>query len=173
MARMVGEAGGLESGPMRPDLDLEQLVERYNQAWNYQNLDEIAALHAPTSFPEPHGGRAGRGGRRCPRAPWWYFERWPDLRFRGRRLYAGADFVVSEWTAIATHADGRRLQWDGIDVFPFHDGLMRVRTSTRARTLARARLSRRPRASATEDEVQHRLKRPAGVSSPAKAARGG
>ena len=52
------------------------------------------------------------------------FANWPDLRFRGRRIYYGDDFVVSEWTATASHADGRKLEWDGIDVFPFRDGLI-------------------------------------------------
>jgi hypothetical protein len=47
----------------------------------------------------------------------------PDLRFRGRRRYVGDDFVVSEWTASATDAHLRRIEWDGIDVFPFRDGL--------------------------------------------------
>ena len=110
---------------MRPDLDLEQLVERYNQAWNYQNLDEIAALHAPDIVFQNHtAGERVEGADAVREHIGGIFERWPDLRFRGRRLYAGADFVVSEWTAIATHADGRRLEWDGIDVFPFHDGLI-------------------------------------------------
>jgi ketosteroid isomerase-like protein len=48
----------------------------------------------------------------------------PDLRFRGRRRYVGDDVVVSEWTASATDALGRRIEWDGIDVFPFRDGLI-------------------------------------------------
>jgi ketosteroid isomerase-like protein len=52
------------------------------------------------------------------------FAGWPDLHFRGRRAYFGDDFVVSEWTATATHPDGRKLEWDGIDVFPFRDGLI-------------------------------------------------
>jgi hypothetical protein len=26
--------------------------------------------------------------------------------------------VVSEWTATATDAEGRAIEWDGIDVFP-------------------------------------------------------
>jgi ketosteroid isomerase-like protein len=48
----------------------------------------------------------------------------PDMRFSGRRRYVGDDFVVSEWTATATDGDGRRIEWDGIDVFPFRDGLI-------------------------------------------------
>jgi hypothetical protein len=32
--------------------------------------------------------------------------------------------VVSEWTATATDGEGRRIEWDGVDVFPFRDGLI-------------------------------------------------
>jgi steroid delta-isomerase-like uncharacterized protein len=110
---------------MPPDRDLEQLVERYNQAWNDQDLDEIAALHPPDIVFQNHtAGERVEGADAVREHIGGILERWPDLRFRGRRLYAGADFVVSEWTATATHSDGRRLEWDGIDVFPFRDGLI-------------------------------------------------
>jgi ketosteroid isomerase-like protein len=52
------------------------------------------------------------------------FAQQPDLRFRGRRRYVGPDFVVSEWTATASDSDGRPIEWDGVDVFPFRDGLI-------------------------------------------------
>jgi hypothetical protein len=52
------------------------------------------------------------------------FERNPDLRFTGRRRYARDGLVVSEWTATATNREGRRVEWDGIDVFPFEHGLI-------------------------------------------------
>ena len=63
------------------------------------------------------------------------FARWPTLRFERRSLRIGDDFAVSEWTARAVHPDdGRRLEWDGIDVFPLTpEGGSRARTSTRAR----------------------------------------
>ena len=50
------------------------------------------------------------------------FENWPDLAFRGRRLYARNELVVSEWTATATDPQGRRLEWDGVDIFPSGTG---------------------------------------------------
>lgn len=50
----------------------------------------------------------------------------PTLPFRGRRIYVRDDLVVSEWTASATHqASGKRVEWDGIDVFPFENGLIK------------------------------------------------
>jgi ketosteroid isomerase-like protein len=50
------------------------------------------------------------------------FERWPDMRFSSRRLYLSDDWCTSEWTARATAPDGRRLEWDGVDVMPIRDG---------------------------------------------------
>jgi len=111
------------SSPDAPD-ELQRIIERYNDAWNAHDLDAIMSFHAPGMVFENHtaGERAegpdvrGHIGR--------IFESWPDLSFRGRRMYAREGLVVSEWTATATHADGRRLEWDGIDVFPFENGLI-------------------------------------------------
>src|SRR5207245_10787045 len=50
---------------------------------------------------------------------------WPDLRFSGRSMYVGEDFVVQEWTATATHPGGKQVSWEGLDVFPFEDGLIK------------------------------------------------
>ena len=49
------------------------------------------------------------------------FRNWPDIQFRSRRLYTPEGLVVSEWTASATR-DGKKIEWDGIDVFPIEDG---------------------------------------------------
>jgi steroid delta-isomerase-like uncharacterized protein len=104
--------------------DLERLIERYNAAWNAQDLDAILALHAPGMVFENHtAGERVEGEDVGPHIA-RIFENWPDLRFRGRRLYARDGLVVSEWTATATASDGRRLEWDGIDVFPFEEGLI-------------------------------------------------
>ena len=53
------------------------------------------------------------------------FESWPDLRFAGRSLYVGPDFVVQEWTATATHPSGVEVSWEGLDVFPIEGGLIK------------------------------------------------
>jgi hypothetical protein len=53
------------------------------------------------------------------------FANWPDLRFTGRSTYVGPDFLVQEWTASATHPSGRRVEWDGLDIFPIENGLIK------------------------------------------------
>ena len=104
--------------------ELERTIERYNAAWNAHDVDAIVALHAPGMVFENHtaGERVEGDDVRTHIAR--IFENWPDLVFRGRRLYARDGIVVSEWTATATDGDGRRLEWDGVDIFPFRDGLI-------------------------------------------------
>jgi len=105
---------------------LNELVDRYNDAWNAQDLDAVAALHADDIVFHNHtSGEAVEGATAVREHIGRIFERWPDLRFRGRMpLRVGPDFVVSEWTATATAQDGRVLEWDGIDILPFRDGLL-------------------------------------------------
>jgi steroid delta-isomerase-like uncharacterized protein len=103
---------------------LEQVVARYNDAWNAQDLDAITALHAPGMVFENHTAGERVEGDDVREHIARIFANWPDLAFRGRRLYARDGLVVSEWTATATAPDGRRLEWDGIDVFPFENGLI-------------------------------------------------
>ena len=104
--------------------ELEQLITRYNDAWNAQDLELLLSFHAPGMVFENHtaGERAEGSAVRDHIAA--IFANWPDLTFGGRRLYARDGLVVSEWTATAIAADGRRLEWDGIDVFPCENGLI-------------------------------------------------
>ena len=53
------------------------------------------------------------------------FRNWPDLRFAGRSTYVGEDFLVQEWTATATHPSGKQVSWEGLDVFPIENGLIK------------------------------------------------
>jgi ketosteroid isomerase-like protein len=99
------------------------LIDRYDAAWNAQDLDAIASMHDDAIvFHNPTAGERVAGAADVRDHIGAIFANWPDLRFRGRRLYVRDGLVVSEWTATATHADGRRLEWDGIDVFPFENG---------------------------------------------------
>ena len=100
-------------------MEIAGLIDRYDAAWNAQDLDAIAAEHDEAMVFHNHtaGERvAGAAAVRDHIAR--IFARWPTLRFSRRSLRCGADFAASEWTAHATHPDdGRRLEWDGVDVF--------------------------------------------------------
>jgi steroid delta-isomerase-like uncharacterized protein len=104
--------------------ELEQTIERYNAAWNAHDVDAIVALHAPGMVFENHTAGERVEGDDVREHVARIFANWPDLTFRGRRLYARDSLVVSEWTATATDRQGRRLEWDGVDIFPFRDGLI-------------------------------------------------
>jgi ketosteroid isomerase-like protein len=103
---------------------LEEMIERYNDAWNRQDVDAIVSMHAPdfvfhnwTANERVEGDAVREHLARI-------FRNTPSLRFTGRRLYARDGLIVSEWTAEAER-DGRLLEWDGVDVFPFEDGLIK------------------------------------------------
>jgi steroid delta-isomerase-like uncharacterized protein len=116
---------------------LEQAIARYNDAWNGHDLDAIMAMHAPDMVFENHTageraeGDAARGHIGA------IFETWPDIAFETRRLYVRDGLVVQEWTATATHANqmkrgelvaeptGKTISWNGLDVIPFEDGLVK------------------------------------------------
>ena len=101
---------------------LEEMIDRYNQAWNAHDLDAIVSLHTPGMVFENHTAGERAEGDAVREHIGAIFESWPDLAFAGRRLYVRDGLVVSEWTATATAPDGRRLTWDGVDVFPCEDG---------------------------------------------------
>lgn len=104
--------------------ELERTIEEYNDAWNAHDVEKIVSFHAPGMVFENHtAGDRVEGEDVRPHIA-GIFERNPDLRFTGRRLYARDGLVVSEWTATATNRAGDRVEWDGIDVFPFENGLI-------------------------------------------------
>ncbi len=47
----------------------------------------------------------------------------PGMTFRARSMHAGEDFAVCEWT-LNVEKDGKKLEWDGVDVFPIRNGLI-------------------------------------------------
>ncbi|HWX09517.1 MAG TPA: nuclear transport factor 2 family protein [Gaiellaceae bacterium] len=104
--------------------DVTELIERYNGAWNAQDLDTIHALHHAEIVFHNHTADERAEGADAVRAHIArIFENNPDMRFTTRSLQTGDDFAVCEWTLRVTK-DGRPLEWDGVDVFPLRDGLI-------------------------------------------------
>ena len=105
-------------------MNVIDLIERYNDAWNNQDLDAIHALHHPEIVFDNHTAGERAEGAAVREHIATIFRNWPDLRFDGRATYIGPDFVVSEWTATATHPGGKTVSWDGVDIFPFAGDLI-------------------------------------------------
>jgi steroid delta-isomerase-like uncharacterized protein len=116
---------------------LERAIARYNEAWNAHDLDAIMTMHAPDMVFANHTAGESAAGGDVREHIGAIFESWPDIAFSTRRLYVREGLVVQEWTASATHArtmrrgeivaepTGRRVEWDGLDVIPFEDGLVK------------------------------------------------
>jgi steroid delta-isomerase-like uncharacterized protein len=116
---------------------LERAIGAYNDAWNAHDLDAITSMHAPDMVFENHTAGERAVGDAVREHIGAIFETWPDIAFNTRRLYVREGLVVQEWTAEATHASemrrgelvaeptGKRISWDGLDVIPFEDGLVK------------------------------------------------
>jgi steroid delta-isomerase-like uncharacterized protein len=116
---------------------LTERIRAYNDAWNSHDLDAIMAMHAPDMVFENHTAGESATGEEVRGHIGSIFETWPDIAFSERRLYAREGLIVQEWTATATHAStmrrgdlvaeptGKTISWDGLDVIPFENGLVK------------------------------------------------
>ena len=116
---------------------LEKAIGRYNDAWNDHDLDAIMSMHSPDMVFENHTAGESAQGEDVRTHIGAIFENWPDLRFETLRLYVRDGVVTQEWTATATHSNtmrrgdlvaeptGERIEWRGVDVIPFEDGLIK------------------------------------------------
>ncbi len=116
---------------------LEATIDRYNEAWNAHDLDAIMEMHALDMVFDNHTAGESAQGAEVREHIGSIFETWPDIRFETRRLYVRDGLVAQEWTASATHSNtmrrgdlvaeptGKRIEWRGVDVIPFDDGLVK------------------------------------------------
>ncbi|HEY2373474.1 MAG TPA: nuclear transport factor 2 family protein [Gaiellaceae bacterium] len=105
-------------------MSTREQIEQYNDAWNRQDVDAIHAQHHPDIVFHNHTADERAEGADTVRAHIaQIFANNPTLRFSTRSLQTGDDFAVCEWTA-TVERDGKELEWDGVDVFPFRDGLI-------------------------------------------------
>jgi ketosteroid isomerase-like protein len=101
-------------------MNVRDLIERYNGAWNAQDIDTIHGLHhSDIVFHNHTADERAEGADAVREHIARIFENNPSLRFATRSLQVGDDFAVCEWTASA----GQK-EWDGVDVFPIRDGLI-------------------------------------------------
>jgi steroid delta-isomerase-like uncharacterized protein len=117
--------------------ELQQFIDRYNDAWNAHDVEAIVAMHTEDSVFENHTtGDVNVGRAAIGTAISGIFAVFPDLSFETRRQYIREDLVVQEWTARGTHQGkmtrsgidveptGQLVEYRGMDVIPIRDGLV-------------------------------------------------
>jgi ketosteroid isomerase-like protein len=103
-------------------VNVRELIERYNDAWNRQDLDTIHELHDPgIVFHNYTVDERAEGADAVREHIAQIFRNNPSLQFTTRSLQTGDDFAVCEWTA-QVERDGKTLEWEGVDVFPLRNG---------------------------------------------------
>ena len=119
-----------------PSVDVRTL-EAFADAWNRHDVDALMAFMTDDCEflaaigPEACGTRwTGRDAVRAAYAKVW--ADFPDARWtEGRHVVCG-DRGFSQWTFVGTRAaDGVRVEVDGIDVFTFVGGRIRVKDTYR------------------------------------------
>ncbi len=101
------------------------LVDRYRAGWFGHDVDAImATVSDDVVFDNVTAGERVEGAEAFRAHIAGIHERWPDLAFDEHALYVTADTAVVEWTARGTAPEGRRVEWDGLDVINCRDGLI-------------------------------------------------
>src|SRR3954451_14648746 len=102
----------MTSGPPR-SREVAALIDRYDAAWNAQDLDAIASMHDDAIVFQNHtAGEHVTGAAAVRDHIGAIFARWSTLHFERRSLRCGDDFAVSEWTARAVHPDEAAVRAD-------------------------------------------------------------
>ncbi|WP_295544797.1 nuclear transport factor 2 family protein [uncultured Pseudacidovorax sp.] len=113
-----------------------EMLAAFSDAWNRHDLPALMGfMHADCVFetaagPEACGARHS-GTEAVAAAFEAAWKNFPDAQWRNGRHFVAGERGVSEWTFTGTAADGSRVEADGVDVFTFQDGKIRVKNAFR------------------------------------------
>jgi steroid delta-isomerase-like uncharacterized protein len=110
---------------------VEDLIQRYTDAWGSRDPDKIVALHtADTTFLAHIGQDAAQGKDAVRQAFAGLFVQFPDLAFAPVAQRIGSDFWVAEWRMSGTLAGtDARFEVDLVDVLTVEHGLVKSKDS--------------------------------------------
>ena len=102
---------------------VRRLLDEYRAAWLAHDIDGVVALVGDdVVYENLTSGVRIKGADAFREHVVETHERWPDFTFDEHAFYVAGDTGVSEWTARVTSSDGRRLEWDGVDIVTCRDG---------------------------------------------------
>ena len=110
---------------------MDDLFQRYADAWGRRNPDAIVALHTDdTTFHAHVGQEPARGKAAVRRAFADLLAQFPDLAFTQVSLRTGSDFWVVEWRMSGTLAGtDSAFEVDLVDLITVADGLVKSKDS--------------------------------------------
>jgi steroid delta-isomerase-like uncharacterized protein len=110
---------------------VDDLFQRYADAWGRHDPDAIVALHTDdTAFHAHIGQEPARGKAAVRQAFADLFAQFPDLGFTQVSLRTGPDFWVVEWRMSGTLAGtDSAFEVDLVDLITIEDGLVKSKDS--------------------------------------------
>ena len=107
-------------------------LEAFSAAWNRHDVDALMSfmtedcVFQTAAGPDACGTRISgfEAVRKAFAAAW---QTVPDAQWTNGVHFVSGDFGTSQWTFTGTAADGSRIETDGIDVFTFKDGKIRLK----------------------------------------------
>jgi steroid delta-isomerase-like uncharacterized protein len=113
-----------------------EYLQAFADAWNRHDVDALMTFMTHDCVFEASAGNEACGtqyeGAAAVRegfAKAW--EMLPDAHWGGARHFVCGIRGVSEWTFTGTHADGKRVEVSGCDIFTFRAGKIAVKNSFR------------------------------------------
>jgi ketosteroid isomerase-like protein len=111
-----------------------QDLEKFADAWNRHDIDALMAYMTDDCVFYLGSGKSASGekfeGYDAVRQA---FERvWtdlPDVSFQDARHFLSGERGCSEWTLVATHPNGSKIELDGCDLFTFKGDKIKVKNS--------------------------------------------
>jgi len=109
-------------------------LEKFSDAWNRHDIETLMSYMTDDCVFCLASGKSTSGDRfEGFAAVRQAFERvWkdlPDIAFQNARHFLSGDRGCSEWTLVATHPNGSKIELDGCDLFTFEGDKIKVKNS--------------------------------------------
>ena len=122
--------------PKQSNIVTVEFLQAFAKAWNRHDVDDLMSFMTDDCVFESSAGDEACGTRyegvkavRKGYAKAW--QDFPDAQWNDARHFVNGNRGVSEWIFTGTHADGKRVEVAGCDIFTFRDGKIAIKNSYR------------------------------------------